>query len=116
MEEDGYGAAAQISALRQRPSRSWHGWHWGPWQNPKTSKWEDTFAIITTDPNTKMAEIHNRQPVIMEPREYAEWLAESEGPTVHLLRIMPDENITGTEVEGPKKPDELPLQSGFMFG
>jgi putative SOS response-associated peptidase YedK len=23
---------------------------WGPWKNPKTDKWEDTFAIITSDP------------------------------------------------------------------
>jgi putative SOS response-associated peptidase YedK len=27
---------------------------WSPWKNPKTGKWEDTFAIITSDPNTKM--------------------------------------------------------------
>src|ERR1700744_3693181 len=62
---------------------------WGPWQNPKTGLWEDTFAIITTDPNGKMSEIHNRQPVILEPKEYAERLEDSERPPVHLLRILP---------------------------
>ena len=89
---------------------------WGPWQNPR--QWEDTFAIVTTDMNTKMAEIHNRQPVILEPREYAEWLEDSERPPVHLLRILPDEDMTVAEVETPKKQDEPPppTQSGFLFG
>jgi putative SOS response-associated peptidase YedK len=72
---------------------------WGPWQNPKTGQWENTLAVITTDPNTKMAEIHNRQPVILDPREYAEWLEESERPPVHLLRILADEDMTATEME-----------------
>jgi putative SOS response-associated peptidase YedK len=97
---------------------------WGPWQNPKTGQWEDTFAIITTDPNNKMAEIHNRQPVILEPREYAEWLEESERPPVHLLRVLPDENMTiagmgvptKAEKTKPTRPDEPPTQSGFLFG
>jgi putative SOS response-associated peptidase YedK len=90
---------------------------WGPWQNSKTGNWEDTFGIITTDPNTKMAEIHNRGPVILEPREYAAWLEEGERPPVHLLRVLPDEDMTVTEVEPPKKTDmSPPTQSGFLFG
>jgi putative SOS response-associated peptidase YedK len=44
---------------------------WGPWKNPKTGQSEDTFAIITDDPNSKMSEIHDRQAIILEPREYA---------------------------------------------
>jgi putative SOS response-associated peptidase YedK len=66
---------------------------WSPWINPKTGLWEKTFAIITTDANVKMGEIHDRQPVILEPREYAEWLKEDERPPVHLLRIMPEEDL-----------------------
>jgi putative SOS response-associated peptidase YedK len=90
---------------------------WGPWQNPRTGQWEDTFAIITTDPNGKMSEIHNRQPVILEPREYVDWLEESKRPPVHLLRILPGEDLTIAEVEAPKKPDKVPpTQSGFLFG
>jgi putative SOS response-associated peptidase YedK len=65
-----------------------------------------------------MSEIHNWQPVILEPREYAEWLAESERPPVHLLRILPDEDLTidaVTKVE-PTEPDEPPpMQSGLLF-
>jgi putative SOS response-associated peptidase YedK len=89
---------------------------WGPWKNPKTGQWEDTFAIITTDPNAKMNEIDNRQPVILQPREYAEWLAESERPPIHQLRILPDEEMTVTKVETLTNRIEPPLmQSGFLF-
>jgi putative SOS response-associated peptidase YedK len=35
-----------------------------------------------------MVEFHDRQPVILEPREYEEWLAPAERPPVHLLRIL----------------------------
>ena len=84
---------------------------WGPWQNPRTGQWEDTFAIITTDPNGKMSEIHNRQAIILEPREYAEWLAESERPPLHLLRILPDEDslidpLTAAPTEKPESPQQ----------
>jgi putative SOS response-associated peptidase YedK len=73
---------------------------WVPFQNPKTGQWEDTFAIITSDPNAKMGEIHTRQPVIFELREYAEWLTEDERPPVHLLRILPDDlEIDSLQVE-----------------
>jgi putative SOS response-associated peptidase YedK len=76
------------------------------------------LRFITTDPNTKMAEIHNRQPVILEPREYAEWLEESERPPVHLLRVLPDEDMTIAEVESvtKKEPTKPDAQSGFLFG
>jgi putative SOS response-associated peptidase YedK len=93
---------------------------WGPWQNPKTGQWEDTFAIITTDPNTKMAVIHNRQPVILKPSDYAEWLEESDRPPLHLLRIFPDEDLEVNPMEPPVKPEpikpeEPPAQAGLLF-
>jgi len=40
-----------------------------------------------------MAEIHDRQPVILEPRDYAEWLTPSDRPPVHLLRIVPADEM-----------------------
>ena len=94
---------------------------WGSWQNPKAGTWEDTFAIITSDPNAKMGEIHNRQPVILEPREYAEWLEDSERPPVHLLRVLPDEDLAVWKLgEVPRaqsmQPGEPPTsRSGFLF-
>ena len=46
----------------------------------------------------------------------AEWVAESKRPPVHLLRILPDEDMTVTEMEVPTKPDEPSAQSAFLFG
>jgi putative SOS response-associated peptidase YedK len=73
---------------------------WAPWKNPKTSKWEDTYSIFTTDNNALLAPVHNRQPVILEAHEYDEWLAESERPPVHLLRVFPADKMRMMPVDG----------------
>jgi putative SOS response-associated peptidase YedK len=42
--------------------------------------WQDevlSFTIITTAPNTLMANIHDRMPVILEPEHYERWLEPS---------------------------------------
>lgn len=67
---------------------------WSTWKNPKTDAWEDTFAILTGDANNVMQPVHNRQPIILEPREYMEYLTLSDGSPTHLLRILPDEELT----------------------
>jgi putative SOS response-associated peptidase YedK len=90
---------------------------WSPWKNPTTGKWEVTFAIITSDPNAKMSEIHHRQAIILEPREYAERLNESERPPLHLLRILPDEGLV-IDPLGTKPKAEKPqprIQTGLPF-
>jgi putative SOS response-associated peptidase YedK len=88
---------------------------WAPWKNPKTAQWEQTFAVITSDPNGKMSEIHNRQPVILEPREYAEWLAENERPPLHLLRILQDDDLIVDQLDTLKKVEtSAPPQPGLF--
>jgi putative SOS response-associated peptidase YedK len=64
---------------------------WGDWTNPTTKEVEPTFSIFTTEPNAAMQSIHNRQPVILDPAEYDEWLAPAERAPEHLLRIFPEE-------------------------
>jgi putative SOS response-associated peptidase YedK len=46
---------------------------WERWQ-PKEGDPLETFTILTTDPNELMEPIHNRMPVILEPRDYTRWL------------------------------------------
>jgi hypothetical protein len=41
--------------------------------------------------------------VILEPREYGEWLAESERPPVHLLRILGEEEMVVDPLVEEKK-------------
>jgi putative SOS response-associated peptidase YedK len=62
---------------------------WKFWKNPKTDRWERTFAILTGEPNELMAPIHDRMTTFVEPRDYEEYLTPAERPPVHLLRILP---------------------------
>jgi putative SOS response-associated peptidase YedK len=71
---------------------------WKVWKNPKTEKWEPTFAILTGEPNELMAPIHDRMTTFVEPRDYDEYLAPSERPPVHLLRILPADKMKATLV------------------
>jgi putative SOS response-associated peptidase YedK len=58
------------------------------WKNPKTDRWERTFAILTGDPNELVAPIHERMTTFLEQRDYEEYLAPSQRPPIHLLRIL----------------------------
>jgi putative SOS response-associated peptidase YedK len=73
---------------------------WAPWKNPKTGEMEHTFAILTGEANAVMRPIHDREPVIIEPREYGEYLARQERAPAHLLRILPEEELNSTPVTG----------------
>ena len=45
-----------------------------------------TFAIITTNPDALMAELHARIPVILEPQDWPTWFGEVESDQVTLTR------------------------------
>jgi putative SOS response-associated peptidase YedK len=72
---------------------------WKLWKNPKTEHWERTFAVLTGEPNELMAPIHDRMTTFLEPRDYEEYLAPTERPPVHLLRILPAEKMRARLVE-----------------
>jgi putative SOS response-associated peptidase YedK len=89
---------------------------WAEWRNPKTQKWEKTFATFTSEPNRIMRELHDRQPIILDPKDFQEWLSPSERLPVHLLRILPDDAIQaillGDRVAKP--PEEPPPIKGLF--
>ncbi len=60
---------------------------WESWR-PKDGLPLETFTILTTDPNQLMEPIHNRMPVILEPKDYDRWLEPGDpaSPPVDLLR------------------------------
>ena len=87
---------------------------WAEWKNPNTEKWEKTFATFTSEPNGVMQPIHDRQPVILAPADFNEWLSRSERPPVHLLRILPDEEIAMTLLNAEKhNAEEPPMMTLF---
>jgi putative SOS response-associated peptidase YedK len=63
------------------------------WKNPKTDHWEATFAVLTGEPNELMQPIHDRMTTFLDPRDYDEYLAPSERPPIHLLRILPSSKM-----------------------
>jgi putative SOS response-associated peptidase YedK len=50
---------------------------------------ERTFAIITTGANADMADLHDRMPVIVEPKDWPKWLGEIEADLAPLLHPPP---------------------------
>jgi putative SOS response-associated peptidase YedK len=72
---------------------------WESWR-PKDGEPLETFTILTTGSNEIMAPIHNRMPVILEPRDYDRWLDAGgpAAPPVDLLRPYPAERMTAWPV------------------
>jgi putative SOS response-associated peptidase YedK len=59
-------------------------------------KWPDgsvmrTFAIVTTNANAMIAELHDRMPVILELADWPAWLDEVEGDAATLLKPAADD-------------------------
>jgi len=46
---------------------------WDEWHSPDGASLR-TCTIITTEPNELMSTLHNRMPVILDPRDYEQWL------------------------------------------
>jgi putative SOS response-associated peptidase YedK len=85
---------------------------WSSWKNPKTGRRESTFAILTGEANGVMQPVHNRQPTILKPRDYDEWLSDSERSPIHLLRLLPDEDLksAGRKAVGVQVPLRAPIK------
>lgn len=81
---------------------------WENWQNPVTGEWQRTFAIITTDANELVGQIHNRMPVILAPDDYDHWLALEPDPR-DLLKPFPSDLMKiwpiSTRVNSPQNDD-----------
>lgn len=53
----------------------------------------ESFSIVTTDPNEVLEPFHNRCPLIIEPKDWARWLAPAEPSNlpIDLVRTPPSE-------------------------
>ncbi|MDN8593138.1 SOS response-associated peptidase [Paenibacillus sp. 11B] len=70
------------------------------WLDPDGNKLS-TCTIITTEPNSLMAEIHNRMPAIIRPQDESEWLnRETDNKSVtSLLRTFAAEEMRAYKVD-----------------
>jgi putative SOS response-associated peptidase YedK len=53
---------------------------WENWKDPTSGEWIRTYAIITTNANEMVAEIHDRMPLIIAPADYGRWLNDEPDP------------------------------------
>ena len=63
---------------------------WEGWRSPD-GEVVRTFAIMTTDANATMRDLHERMPVILDPDTWPVWLGESAGDAPGLMRPAPDD-------------------------
>ncbi len=59
---------------------------WSQWKNTDTSRYYNSFAIITGKPNKHVEQLHNRMPVILQPEDEKLWLAD-DVPINQLLEL-----------------------------
>jgi putative SOS response-associated peptidase YedK len=69
---------------------------WDEWTNPETKDKMRSCTIITTAPNSLMAAIHDRMPVILPPSDYAPWLDPANDNPQTLMEFI-----------GPYPPEEM---------
>ena len=81
---------------------------WENWKEPVSGEWIRTFAVITTDANELVAEIHDRMPLILAPGDYARWLSDEPDPH-ELMRPFPANSMRmwpiSTRVNKPENDD-----------
>jgi putative SOS response-associated peptidase YedK len=72
---------------------------WEAWKDQGDGSWLQSYSIITTTPNELTAHVHNRMPVILEPKDYNRWLerVNNERPPVDLLRPFPADGMKAQE-------------------
>ncbi|BCO32039.1 DUF159 family protein [Thiohalobacter sp. COW1] len=73
---------------------------WGRWEPPKGEGGEafDSCAIVTTEPNSVVGEVHPRMPAILPADAWAEWLDPEVTRPEELLSLLgpvPDEGWEG---------------------
>jgi putative SOS response-associated peptidase YedK len=60
---------------------------WDEWHSPDGDSIR-TCTIITTEPNELMSSLHNRMPVILNPKDYDAWLDPTPQTDLNLLRLI----------------------------
>jgi putative SOS response-associated peptidase YedK len=73
---------------------------WESWTDKQTGEILRSFAIITTEANELMAQIHDRMPVIIAPVDYERWLSTLDPDPRDLLAPYPAEPLAIWPISG----------------
>lgn len=73
---------------------------WRPKDGEAPGTYLETFTILTTDANEVLEPVHNRMPVILDPKDYNRWMAPAapEQLPVDLLRPFSAEQLVAWPV------------------
>jgi putative SOS response-associated peptidase YedK len=58
------------------------------WINPDDGEVVTSFAIVTCEPTPQAATIHDRMPVLLHARDYAQWLDPSNHDTASMQQLL----------------------------
>lgn len=61
---------------------------WAAWKDPDTGERVTTCAVVTTEPNAKLASIHDRMPVVLPPSAWGRWLDPEFADTAALRALL----------------------------
>jgi len=70
----------------------WDTWT-APENNEDASSVIETFTIVTTTANRKIAPIHHRMPVIVDPKNYELWLTGRPEKAAKLIFVVPEDDL-----------------------
>jgi putative SOS response-associated peptidase YedK len=87
------------------------------WKDPETEQVHKTFAIITTEPNELVEQVHNRMPVILDKEGEITWLKPNatEDAVYSLLRSYPADQMEMIEAPPPPRKKKGSQQMGLEF-
>ena len=98
---------------------------WDRWKAPD-GDWQTSFTIITCAPNERIAELHDRMPVILAPDDWERWLTREPLPPEalqDLLAAAPPEGwviepvgewVNKADHEGPACIESRPVQTSLF--
>jgi putative SOS response-associated peptidase YedK len=95
---------------------------WSQWKSNGSSR--ETVAILTTEPNDVVAEIHDRMPVMLDRSEHEDWLSGDAATAMDLLDVFPSgeveafpvsKRVNNPSVESPElvEPVDIGDQAGL---
>ena len=87
---------------------------WESWTVPENQEDAgsviETYTIVTTDANDKIAPIHRRMPVIVDPADYDLWLTGGPEEAANVIRAYPPDKMAfyrvSTRVNNVRNDDE----------
>ena len=61
---------------------------WERWRDPATAQTLETCTILTTQPNSLVAGVHDRMPAILSPADYDQWLDPGVTNSARVLDLL----------------------------